>query len=309
MTKEWLMGKDFIKTLKPESAEEVIDFYLYRPVAFILVRLLARTRITPNIITLAGVFWGLLAGFLLSRGTQSGFIYGAVVYQIANIFDCADGQLARLKSMYSDFGRILDGVVDYINTSAVYIGAFIGILKAGTMFSGVHHTVIVFVLASLSTVFACAVYDKLKSKYMNLLEDRDVVKEDIDDIVRIMNEEKSYVKKMFFSLYLFYLKAQSFFTETFSFRESKTARLIKENRDEYRELYVTKNTVLLKLWSLVGPSTHAFYFLVFALTGKLFWYFLFIVGPLNIVLLSLFIMQYITEKRILSVIKGNISHG
>lgn len=306
MIKEGLLSKEYKKSLKPENAEEVVDYYIYRPIAFVFVKILAKTRITPNFITVMGIFWGLLAGFFLSRGTVEGFVYGAVIYQIANIFDCVDGQLARLKSMYSDFGRILDGLVDYINTSAVYIGSLIGLLKIPGLFNGIHHTFTVVVLASISTIFTSAVYDKLKSRYMNLLSGHEVVKEDLDKIRNKINSETSILQRSFFSIYLFYLKAQIYLTEMFSTRGKLTEKLIRDNQEEYRELYLERNSVLLRVWSIVGPSTHALYFLIFALIHHFPWYFLFVAGPLNIILAVLFVLQYITEKRIFNEIKGSI---
>ena len=120
--------EEFKKSLKPNSAEEFFDIYFYRPIAFLFVKLIAKTSISPNTVTVFGMIWGLIAGYFLSRGTQHGFFYGTIFYQIANIFDCADGQLARLKKSNSEIGRILDGFVDYFNVTAVYIGSYIGFL-------------------------------------------------------------------------------------------------------------------------------------------------------------------------------------
>lgn len=297
--KESVLHREFVRSLKSENAEEVIDVYFYRPVAFVLAKALEKTRITPNVITLSGIFWGLLAGYFLSKGSVSACIIGAIIYQIANIFDCADGQLARLKSIYSDFGRILDGFVDYVNVSVVYIGSYIGLFRSRDNFLSIHHIILIMLFASLSTIFASVIYDKLKSKYMNLSADKDVVKEDRTEIRKKINAETSAAKKLFYILYLFYLNIQSFITENISLRGRDTVNIVKANREKYRELYITRNSKLLRVWSLVGPSTHAFYFLIFALFGKVSWYFLFISGPLNIILLILFYIQYRTEKNIL----------
>lgn len=300
MLKENILGKEFVKSLKTEGAEEIVDIYLYRPLGFVLAKILSKTRITPNIITIAGIFWGILAGFLLSRGTITFFIYGALIYQVANIFDCADGQLARLTSNYSDFGRILDGFVDYVNVSAVYVGSFIGLLRSKDTFFETSHTVFVMVFAVLSTAFAAALYDKLKSKYMNLVLDSEIVKEDPSALIEKRDHETVAVKRFLYTLYIFYLHIQCFFAKNISLKGKEVDRLIGNNRKLYRELYLYRNKKLLKVWSIVGPSTHVVYFLLFALMRNLSWYFLFLVGPLNVVLLLLLYAQYLTEKSILS---------
>ncbi len=303
MLKVNTLSKEFVKSLKTEGAEEIVDIYLYRPLGFVLAKILTKTRITPNIITIAGIFWGILAGFLLSRGTVNFFIYGALIYQVANIFDCADGQLARLTSNYSDFGRILDGFVDYVNVSAVYVGSFIGLLRSRDTFFETRHTVFVMVFAVLSTAFAAALYDKLKSKYMNFVLDSEIVKEDTSALIEKRDHETVAVKRFLYTLYIFYLHVQCFFAKNISLKGKEVDRLIGNNRKLYRELYLSRNTKLLKAWSIVGPSTHALYFLLFALMRNLSWYFLFLVGPLNVVLLLLLYAQYHTEKSILSAMR------
>ncbi len=302
--KENVFRKEFVRSLKIESAEEIVDIYIYRPLGFILAKIFSRTKITPNIITVTGMFWGLLAGYFLSKGTPLTFIYGAIIYQIANIFDCADGQLARLTSRYSDFGRILDGFVDYFNVSAVLIGSFIGLLRSDDPFLRDHHLVAVIFFAALSTAVASALYDKLKSKYMNLVSGKEIVKENKDELREKRAAEPSSVKRFFYSLYIFYLTLQCFISENISLKGKDRRKFAEVDREIYRELYISKNAKLLKVWSLVGPSTHAFYFLIFALLGKFPLYFLFVVGPLNIILLLLFYVQYRTERSILIEMKG-----
>ncbi len=300
MEKENVIREEFVRSLKTESAEEIVDVYIYRPLGFILAKLLSKTRITPNVITVSGLFWGLLAGYILSQGTVIAFVYGAILYQIANIFDCADGQLARLTSVYSDFGRILDGFVDYVNVTSVFAGSFIGLLRSNDTFLKTHHIILVMVFAGLSTVVASALYDKLKSKFMNLAADNEVVKEDPHELLKKRAQEPLAVKRIFYSMYLFYLKAQCFFAENISLKGKEQKKLTDVDRQWYRELYLSRNKKLLKAWSIVGPSTHAFYFLIFALAGHISWYFLFLVGPLNGILLLLSYIQFRTEKGILA---------
>ena len=300
MEKVSVIREEFSKSLKTESAEEIVDVYIYRPLGFVLAKLLSKTRITPNIITVSGLFWGLLAGYILSQGTVITFVYGALFYQVANIFDCADGQLARLTSVYSDFGRILDGFVDYVNVTAVFTGSLIGLLRSNDTFLKTRHIILVIVFAGLSTIVASALYDKLKSKFMNLAADTEVVKEDPHELLQKRAQEPRAVKRTFYSMYLFYLKAQCFFAENISLKGKEQKKLTDVDRQRYRELYISRNKKLLKVWSLVGPSTHTFYFLLFALAGNISWYFLFLVGPLNGILLLLFYIQYRTEKGILT---------
>ncbi len=303
MVKENVFRDEFAKSLKTESAEEIVDIYLYRPLGFILAKILSKTRITPNIVTLTGIFWGLLAGYFLSRGTAAFFVYGALIYQVANVFDCADGQLARLTSVYSDFGRILDGVVDYFMVSAVFVGSIVGLYRSQDAFLITHHYILVIIFAGLSTIVACVLYDKLKSKYINLASGEEVVKENAAELQERRKEEPLAVKRFFYSLYIFYLRAQCFMAENISLKRKARNEFTPYDSRLYRERYLARNSKLLRAWSLVGLSSRALFFLLFALAGRFFWYFLFLAGPLNGVLLVLFYVQYRTEKSILAEIQ------
>ncbi len=303
MEKESVIREEFIRSLKTGSVEEIVDVYIYRPLGFILAKLLSKTRVTPNVITVSGLFWGLLAGYVLSNGTVISFVYGALFYQIANIFDCADGQLARITSVYSDFGRILDGFVDYVNVTSVFAGSFIGLLRSNDTFLKTHHIILVMVFAGLSTAVASALYDKLKSKFMNLAADKEVVKENPHEFIDKRAQEPLLIKRFFYTMYIFYLNVQCFMAENISLKMKEQKKLTKVNRKLYRELYISRNKKLLKVWSIVGPSTHAFYFLLFALAGNISLYFLFLIGPLNIILLLLTYIQFRTEKGIMAEIQ------
>ena len=97
--------------------------YFARPLAAILVYLLRPTPITPNQVTLLGaaVFFGAAAAFVAVPGPM-GCLVAAAVVQLSYLFDCADGQLARLKSMTSEVGAHLDFLIDEIK-ALLLVGA------------------------------------------------------------------------------------------------------------------------------------------------------------------------------------------
>ena len=116
---------EYKKSLKMIEVEEFFDLFFYRPLAFILVKTVYRTNITPNQLTLIAILFGLIAGFVYSMGTDY-FVCGAICFALYNIIDCSDGQLARIKKNGTHAGRIVDGLADYISTAAVFIGIGIG---------------------------------------------------------------------------------------------------------------------------------------------------------------------------------------
>lgn len=293
--------EEFIRSLKAgnSNTEELADLYIYRPLGYLLAKFLDRTGITPNSVTILGLLWGGLAGVLLAVGRPSFFIYGAIAFQIANIFDCADGQLARLKSMYSLFGRILDGAVDYINTVVVYLGAYIGLLKYSSQYNDNYHFIfLVIVIASIGRILSAISYDKVKTKYINLLEGREEIKDDVASVMEKIASEKNQLKRILFYCYLYYVKLQIFFTSNFSFKRRWEESLSDEDMEYYRKLYIKKNTLLLKVWSFVGPSANVLYFLIFAVQNRVFEYFVFASTILNVLFIILVLVQTIKNRNI-----------
>ena len=96
------------------------------PLAFLLVKAIYSTNITPNQLTVISMVFGVIGGFFYSFGNHSAFIIGAILVLLYNVVDCSDGQLARLKKNGTAVGRILDGIADYVVSVAVYFGIAFG---------------------------------------------------------------------------------------------------------------------------------------------------------------------------------------
>ena len=62
---------------------------------------------------------GIAAGVSFSRGDYRYFILGGVFYGLANVLDCLDGMIARVKKNGTKTGRLIDGYVDYIVNMSV----------------------------------------------------------------------------------------------------------------------------------------------------------------------------------------------
>lgn len=89
--------------------------YIARPLAAVLVHLLASTPLTPNQVSFLGalIFLGVPAALLLNLGAL-GLIIAALILQLAYVFDCADGQLARHTGKTSPVGAYLDFFIDEV---------------------------------------------------------------------------------------------------------------------------------------------------------------------------------------------------
>jgi len=113
----------YLKSLKPLDVEEPIDVWVHRPLAYLLAWALVPTGVSPNFVTCCSIALGTSAGvWMLVRPHGQLWIAGLLIFSSA-VFDCADGQLARMRKSSSPFGRMLDGLADLAVSIAVVLGS------------------------------------------------------------------------------------------------------------------------------------------------------------------------------------------
>lgn len=101
---------EYKSTLKSADTEEWFDLVFYRPIGYAWALVARKLGVTPNAITIASIFIGIGAGVMFYFDNMWLNVAGMLLLVLANSFDSADGQLARLTGQYSRLGRILDGV-------------------------------------------------------------------------------------------------------------------------------------------------------------------------------------------------------
>ncbi len=98
-----------------KSQDILWNTYVARPFAAIFVAAFRRTPITPNQVTILGalVFFGVVAALIAIPGIW-GLVVAALILELAYIFDCADGQLARITGKTSEVGSYFDFLIDEV---------------------------------------------------------------------------------------------------------------------------------------------------------------------------------------------------
>ena len=92
---------------------------------------LARTRVTPNALTAAGVTLCLAAAVLVPFEDRNHLLYywlGAFVFVVGSVLDILDGALARAGGKSTPFGAFLDSTTDRVGEGAML--AAIGLVFA-----------------------------------------------------------------------------------------------------------------------------------------------------------------------------------
>ncbi|MDH4011635.1 MAG: CDP-alcohol phosphatidyltransferase family protein, partial [Desulfobacterales bacterium] len=93
-----------------------------------LVRALAKRKIHPNSLTLAGFVITCMAAVALSKGSLR---TGGLLILLGGLCDGIDGNLARSTGKTTRFGALLDSVIDRYSEFVIFLGiaAYFIILK------------------------------------------------------------------------------------------------------------------------------------------------------------------------------------
>ena len=129
------MGKgvySYEASVKSDASDELINTYVLRPIAGLLVRALYRTRVTPNQVTLAATASGLAAAALYLQGSPLLTALAGLCLTGKDLLDSADGQLARAKGMFSRAGRFLDSIGDFAVNLAVFAAIAAAMTRSGS---------------------------------------------------------------------------------------------------------------------------------------------------------------------------------
>src|SRR5438874_176600 len=96
-----------------KAQDGLIAKFLNRPISRSVTRRLLKFPIEPRTLTLSILALPFIAFLFLIRGDYAGFVVGTALFQIYNILDGCDGEIARAKYLDSERGRRLDAFCDF----------------------------------------------------------------------------------------------------------------------------------------------------------------------------------------------------
>jgi phosphatidylglycerophosphate synthase len=238
--------EEYNKSLKMLEVEEFLDLILYRPLALVFVRIVYRTPITPNGMTFLSFLSGLLSAFCFAQGTVSGLAWGGIWYAIANVLDCGDGQLARLQGSGTPLGRLVDGVVDWAISVAIFAGLAIG-LQRTTGDAGVWYYV---VAAGFTSALHAFMFDLYQQQFIATVRgQQNFVDRELEkirpELVRLNESGQKPIRRTFLTIYVGYLDAQ---------RRSRSPEI--EGRQYPPDVFRAMNKNVMRFWTLLGPTTN-----------------------------------------------------
>jgi phosphatidylglycerophosphate synthase len=110
----------------------LFNLYVMRPLAAVVVAIVARTPVTPNQLTLLNLFVFVAAAALLPLlPSYQGGIVAIVVLELSYCFDCADGMLARHRQTASKEGHLFDFFTDELKAELLVAALALRLYRTG----------------------------------------------------------------------------------------------------------------------------------------------------------------------------------
>jgi hypothetical protein len=284
---------EYKSSLKMIEIEEVFDIIFYRPLAFLVVKLVYPTKITPSHLTLLAIMMGMTGGWFYSLGTAVSCYLGALSYMLFNILDCSDGQLARLKKNGTPVGRLIDGIGDYIAAVAVFIGIAVGYSNKSDQPSLL---LILLAIAGLSIIIQEALVDYYRTRFLDfVLERKNTFDEGLEEFrneyKNIKNQKGKWFDRIIIGIYLKYSYVQRKLAA-----KRKGEKLFEASAQEY----FRKNRIIIRFWVFMGPTAKITTLIICSLFRRFDIYVWIVIGFFNTLAAVLWIIQLQIDKYFLN---------
>lgn len=130
--------KQILQEMKKEGDEYTMKYFvrpLSNPISLLLIKY---TGVTPNQVSVFAFSLGLIGVFFFWNGGYANQVIGAFFSLLYILFDCIDGNIARVKQLKSLEGRWLDAMGGFIITPLILFALIVGmkdysLLKIGSL--------------------------------------------------------------------------------------------------------------------------------------------------------------------------------
>ena len=277
----------FKDTLKSADTEEFTDIWFYRPIGYGWALLFRKWGITPNAVTIAGIFIGIAGAVLFYYNDLKINIIGMLLLMWANSYDSADGQLARMTGQKSNIGRILDGLCGDLWFFAIYIALCLRLLNNGMDWYIAWPLVLTAGFFHLKQASAADYYRNIHLLFLNGKSGSEV-----DSSEKLTEKYHSYTwKKDFWN------KIVAFFYGNYTSGQEKTTPRLQEMLralqtrygdnvpEQFRAAFREKSKPLMKYTNILSFNTRVFALFAGLFLNQVWIYFVFELTVLNAVLI------------------------
>jgi CDP-diacylglycerol--serine O-phosphatidyltransferase len=280
------MEKDSEEIKRTSEIEEFTNLYIIHPISSWLVPQFIKLNITPNMVSSFGMLCGLLAGVCYYYYQSPMFaVLGFALMFMWHVFDGADGQLARVTQNFSEIGKVIDGVCDYVTFISVYVG--LSLALAPIMGNQIWY---ISIFAGLCHAIQSGAYELQRSEYDFWGKGKENA--DLPNINTMIEEgrQKGALGQIANQLHIGYIRMQYAFSgvdNTFRRSLKEVLTLAPEKEPEIRALYRELYSPAVNSWAIQCANYRTFAVFVTSIIGEPVYYFLFEIFALNIALIFL----------------------
>lgn len=274
------------KTFKSKETEEYLDILFYRPFGYRIAILAEKLKLTPNSVTTASIALGVVAGHLFYYNNFTVNVIGIILLIISEALDSADGQLARLTSNFSRFGRILDGFGSNLSFLSIYLHICFRLMNIGYS----PFIFLIAVAAGASHSCQSAIGDYGRNFYTFFVYGKE--KSELDDSANLISNYPQlkwgtdFYKKLLMRIYINYTVQQEFLAggliKLYRFCVSKFSSKVPQ---QISDLYRTEFRKLIKYYNILTTNTRMIVLFIAILSNYLWLYFAFELTILNALLM------------------------
>lgn len=272
-------------TLKSLDTEECIDIWFYRPIGYRWALLFHRLGVTPNAVTIMGIFIGIAAGICYYPSSLPVNALGMLLLVWANSFDSADGQLARMTGQKSKLGRVLDGFCGDVWFFTIYVALCLRLMPEWGLW--------IWILAIVTGGYhskQAAMADYYRNIHLLFLKGRSGSElshsPSVEQNFRRMSWRKDFIYKFFEMFYLRYTRSQERATPRFqAMMEVIRHDFSGEAPASFRANFRAKSLPLMKYTNMLSFNTRVIALFVSLFINEPWLYFAFELTVLNFMLI------------------------
>ncbi len=278
------MSNNLEATFKSQDTEEWLDIHFTRPLGLMWANLFNRFNVHPNVVTLLSIILGAAAGVMFYYPDLLHTVAGILLLVWANLYDSADGQLARMTGKKTMWGRVLDGFAGDVWFFAIYAAICLRLTPEWGIW--------IWLLAAASGFIFHAKQCQLADYYRNIhlyfikgksgseLDSSQKLRADF----RALTWRKDPVSKTFLYFYGNYTRSQEMQTPAFQrFYAALRGRFGEQIPQTLRDDFRRGSLPLMKYANILTFNTRAIVLYVVMLVGQPWLYFVFEVTIMTLI--------------------------
>lgn len=283
-------------TFKSQDTEEWLDIHFTRPLGLKWALFFRHFHVHPNVVTILSIILGAAAGVMFYFPDMTHTIIGILLLVWANLYDSADGQLARMTGQKTRWGRILDGFAGDVWFFTIYAAICLRLQTENIPFTQVKWGIWIWLVAAISGfVFhgkQCQLADYYRNIHLFFIKGKQG--SELDNFEKLRKELKSLTWKqdgmwmVFLYFYGNYTRSQEQMTPSFQrFKAMLNADYADHIPQQLRTEFRAGSLPLMKWVNILTFNTRAIVLYISLLIGMPWIYFVFEIIVMNALFLHM----------------------